>query len=198
MKILNFLYKIVFLVLFTFLALLVDAQTKYQLLPKQSEIKVEGTSTIHDWHMLGKDPLSKFIAEVEETQINVNNLSFQLKAENILSDNSIMDNKAHKSLKADDHPNIEFSSLSNLTLLKHENIFKTTVKGKIKIAGETKEISFPVDTKIIEDSHLEVTGKMSLDFSDFKIKAPTALMGTVKTGETITISFKLRYKNIKG
>ncbi len=198
MKIINYIKPTFILILFVLFASGVDAQTKYELLPKSSEIKVEGTSTIHDWHMMAEKPISKFNAEIEDSKILVDNLNFQLKAENILSDNSIMDSKAHKSLKSEDHPIIRFMSLSDLTLLKEENIFKTSVKGKIQIAGETKEISFPVETIITEDSQLEVTGKMTLEFGDFKIKAPTALMGTVKTGEAITITFKLRYKNIEG
>lgn len=196
MKTINYLTKAALLLFIVFLTNAVNAQIKYELLPENSEIKIEGTSTVHDWHMSADNPSSSFNAELDDTNIHIDNLSFQLKAENILSHNSIMDNKAHKSLKSEDHPVIKFMSLSDLTLSETENHLKTNVIGKLQIAGVTKDVQIPVETKIIEDSQLEVTGEVSLKFKDFKIKAPTALMGSIKTGESIKISFKLRYQDI--
>jgi hypothetical protein len=41
---------------------------------------------------------------------------------------------------------------------------------------------------------ITIKGSKELNMNDFKIKPPTAMMGTLKTGEQITVSFQLNFQ----
>jgi hypothetical protein len=44
------------------------------------------------------------------------------------------------------------------------------------------------------DKSFTVTGVKKMKMTDYNVKPPTALLGTIKTGNDITISYNLKFK----
>ncbi|MEP1791697.1 YceI family protein, partial [Reichenbachiella sp.] len=60
-------------------------------------------------------------------------------------------------------------------------------KGELLIAGKSNEI--PVRLTINNTSKLSVSGSIKIKMTDYGITPPTAVFGTIKTGDDITIQF---------
>jgi len=167
------------------------AQT-YKLNNSASELKVKGTSSLHDWELNTEEQSGE--AEVENSDdFVIKTLSFSVKAKSLKSGKSGMDKNTYKALKTDKHKTIDFnlSSVSQVEKVS-ENHFKTTVKGDLTISGVKKSISLTLNIKL-EGSKLLIEGEKSLKMTDYGVKPPKALLGTIKTGDAITIVFKSVY-----
>lgn len=64
-------------------------------------------------------------------------------------------------------------------------------KGKLKIHGETKDVTFHYTAKLDGDT-LAVKGSSKVDMTDFGIKTPSYLGVGVKPGIEITVSFQAK------
>ncbi|MEP5936390.1 MAG: YceI family protein, partial [Winogradskyella arenosi] len=67
--------------------------------------------------------------------------------------------------------------------------YKVSVSGKMTIAGVTKTISVDL-TANLQGSNVILEGNKTFKMTDFGIDPPKALLGTIKTGDDITIVFK--------
>jgi polyisoprenoid-binding protein YceI len=72
-----------------------------------------------------------------------------------------------------------------------ENEFNGTATGFLSLAGQTKEIKVPFHGNLLENGKMIVEGKVDLKMSEFKIEPPTAMLGTLKTGDEISIVYSL-------
>lgn len=64
-------------------------------------------------------------------------------------------------------------------------------KGKLKIHGQTKDVSFHYTAKLDGDT-LAVKGSSKVDMTDFGIKAPSYLGVGVKPGIELTVNFQAK------
>lgn len=145
---------------------------------KSVKVAVDGTSPMHDWTMTSS--AAKFSANVSGNTLT--GVSFSMPAKNLKSTKGkMMDNKAHDALKADKAPNITFSAASI-------NVGKSTVSGKLSIAGVTKNVSFPVSVTKSGASYT-ITGTENVKMSEFGMQTP-GFMG-VKTGDAVTIKVNI-------
>ncbi len=169
------------------------AQETYRLTPANSSVVVLGTSSLHDWEMTAKNITANLTVDKDGSAINnIDNVYFAVKSDNIVSENSIMDNKAHDALRAEKYPTISFRMKSVNQLVSAGGKIKGSLTGDVTIAGVSKNITLPFEGTLMGNS-FKVTGSKSLKMSDFNIKPPTAMLGTLKTGDDIKINFKLEF-----
>jgi hypothetical protein len=164
------------------------------LIKNESSITISGTSSLHDWHEKAED----FKIDLELTSGKsflpvISNVLFSCKVTSITSDNSLMTNKTHDAFGAEKYPEILFWSDGQSSLVSSNDGFSTTIKGKLYINGVKKQVSVPVEAQISGDQLL-VRGSKSLNMVDYSIKPPTAILGTLKTGEEVTVTFDLKFK----
>ena len=105
-----------------------------------------------------------------------------------------MDNKAHKALDSDDHPKISFSADATVSATANS---LTKTKGKLQIAGKEKEVELEFTVAEAKDDQFKVSGKIPVKMSDFGIDPPTAMMGTLKTGDEVFIHFDIVLQNMQ-
>lgn len=171
------------------------AQVSYEENESNSKVMVTGTSSIHDWEMAVKDYDCLVSASADENQqISIESIKFSCFAESITSDNKIMDNKAHKALDSDDHPKISFSSNGTISATPKS---ATKTKGKLQIAGKEKEVELEFSVDEAQNDQFTVSGKIPVKMSDFGIDPPTAMMGTLKTGDEVVIHFDIVLQNMQ-
>ena len=63
-------------------------------------------------------------------------------------------------------------------------------KGSLNIAGVTRPVDMMVKVLIRGNRKLIFEGSQTIKMSDFDIAPPTALFGTLKTGNEVAINFK--------
>jgi polyisoprenoid-binding protein YceI len=169
-----------------------SAQEHYNLIKADQHFVVKGTSTLHDWHMETTDGQGECVLTQTNGVMNIQKAEVKFKAEGLESGKNGMDKNAYKALKTDDFPWIEFK----LSAFEAKPEGKGLVKGNLTIAGFTKPITFDVET-VQGTDQITVSGSSAFKLTDFKVDPPTALLGTIKTGDDVTVEFKLTFKNQK-
>jgi len=165
------------------------AQDQYKLAGKP-ELKVKGTSTLHDWEMTSAQAQGTAEMILEGATLkNVKAASVTLKTASVKSGTAKMDEIAHESLKANKFQDIVFT----LTSFRALDNNRAQVVGNLTIAGTTKPVSFYVETST-KSGTVQLAGEANIKFTDFGIKPPTALLGTVKTGNELKLSFKASFQ----
>lgn len=164
------------------------AQKSYAL-DSKSTFSVAGTSTLHDWEMKsasGTGTATLNIANGKLTDIDA--LTVTLLAESVKSEKKSMDKVAYETLKTDKNKNIKY------VLKSAEKVNETTweLTGTYTIAGVSKVYKTSVKTTVTKDG-LNLQGTNKITFTDFGMKSPTAMLGTIKTGQDLTIKFNLTF-----
>jgi polyisoprenoid-binding protein YceI len=63
--------------------------------------------------------------------------------------------------------------------------------GSLTIAGTEKTVNMDVVTKRLTDGSLRADGELALKMTDFGVKPPTALLGTLRTHDDVKVKFQL-------
>lgn len=159
-------------------------------LDAKPQLKISGTSSLHDWDMVSETATGKLLAVVEGNKLTtISSLVVEMPAESIKSGKGGMDKNAYKALKTNQFKTVRFDLKS--ATKNADGIWSFT--GTFAIAGVTKSVSLKIkETTTGSQSVFE--GSYSFKLTDYKITPPTALMGTVKTGDDVKISFILKFK----
>jgi polyisoprenoid-binding protein YceI len=167
-------------------------QSPYKLVPS-SQIKVLGTSNLHDWTMLSTsfNCEGSFIVKNNQLQ-DLSALSFVLPVKSLKSKEDLMDTRAYKALKAAAYSKITFK-LTQATVLSQQKIIKAT--GNLTIAGVTNQVMLQTNYVLNADESITCKGSKTIKMGDYGIKAPSFMMGALKTGDEVTIDIQLKFKN---
>ncbi len=161
------------------------SQTQFILNKASSSLSILGTSSIHDWESNVEDFDIEILANTAE-DFNINSLTFTADVASIKSGKRIMDRKTRGALKHGDYPTISFS----FTELISTTPDSVQVLGMLSMAGVEQEISITGAVQST-DTFLTISGEKMLVMSDYGIDPPTAMMGSLKTGDEVTIKFNL-------
>ncbi len=166
---------------------------KYTNTQSGNELVVQGTSSLHDWEMKAEVYQCTIEVNWAADQLQFSKVNLAVKATGITEGNKVMEKKAHGALKADEFPNIKFQLTSPFEAPLNDEHFSGVAQGNLTIAGTTKNVVVDFTGKILSTDQFEISGSRKLKMSDFNISPPTAMMGTLKTGDEITISFHIKY-----
>lgn len=165
--------------------------THYRPLP--SKVTVQGTSTLHDWHVestriegrvaVAEGFLAGDAAEAPTVEVSIPVAS-------LASGKKRMDELMHQALDARRHPTIDYRLTA--ATVKGGAGGRTTLatRGRLTIAGETREVPMEVEVARQADGRLLVRGSVPLTMTEFGIEPPTAMLGTIKTGDRVTVAFE--------
>jgi len=172
-----------------------QAQTNYQ--SNNGQITVKGTSTLHDWDMKSSRGQTKATFALNGDQVSsITALSFTIAVESLKSDKNGLDKNAYKALNTDKHKQISFTMTSGTITPAAGNKFKVTATGNLNISGNSKRVTLTGDGQYNPaDKSITVTGSTSFKMSEFQVKPPVLMMGTIKTGDDITIDYQVKLIN---
>jgi polyisoprenoid-binding protein YceI len=165
---------------------------EYALSNGGSTCTVAGTSTLHDWTLDAEELTGKASIGLKDGKVdNIDKLNFEVKVESLKSHKSGMDKNTYKALKSDQYPKIsyEFARVISIMDTKDGQLIKTG--GKLTIAGSTKSVYLDVIAKT--NDGISFTGSTTFKMAEYGVEPPVALMGTVKTGDEVTIKFNVEY-----
>lgn len=189
----KFIFKSLIIIFLIQSGLDVNAQNLYMANLQKSDLVVKGSSTLHDWQM----DTEKFDCVVKALNDNnkliIQKVNFSCNSTSLKSENSMMDKKAWDALKSDDFKTIQFESNEPNEFLLHDKKIQGKIVGELVLSGETRKLILPFNGEMDETGNVKLTGEVSVKMSEFGIKPPTALMGSIKTGDEITIVYDLNF-----
>jgi len=163
-----------------------------------ADVKVLGTSNVHDWSMEDKDVTctAKFTYAAGKTSMpnGLNGFGFTFPVHSLKSGKSGMDSKAYDAMKAKTSGNIVFAASSSTVTPGSGGQFSVKSNGSLTIAGVTKPVVLTAACVVKADGSISCTGTNKLLMSDYQIKPPTYMLGALKTGNALTIDFTMIVK----
>ena len=172
----------------------IQAQEVAKLLPDKSSITISGTSTVHDWEeQVGKFNVNLTLDFQDNKVTNIRNVDMIVHSASIESDYSLMTSKTLDALRAEKHPKIVFDmiSIEKLTTLDHK--FSGVLTGNLSMAGVTRRVRVEF-TGSNGGNIITIKGSKEINMADFNIRPPTAMLGALKTGENVVVSFVLHFQ----
>ncbi|MBC7778222.1 MAG: YceI family protein [Phycisphaerae bacterium] len=159
-------------------------------------LAIKGTSNLHDWQSNANEVRANGSVTITAGVLkSIQALSVEIPVKTIKSTKgSIMDNKTYDALNANSNPNITYK-LEKVTALNYRaGSYDINATGNLTIAGTTNKIDMYVQGSLSGDGSIIFKGSKKLKMTDYKIKPPTALMGTMTTGDEVEIVFQVTLK----
>jgi polyisoprenoid-binding protein YceI len=166
---------------------------KYSTNQANSSMEIEGTSTLHDWLMKAEDLQGSLDVEIYENEIEINELKLVVPVQSLKSGKGLMDANAYKALKEPVYPTITYELIRVNAINKlSEGLYNITTVGDLKVAGKTRRLIIPLKAQVLDEG-IELSGAIAFTMSSFHVEAPSFMMGTISTGDKITIKFSINY-----
>ena len=154
-----------------------------------SRLWVEGTSTIHDW-TCEASTLDGSLSVVTADAPQVSDVTVAVPVESLECKNGTMNRKAKKALGADDHPQITFElTTASVSTEVAEGDFAVDATGTLTIAGTTKTTELTAQGYRLENGQMRFKGSYPMQMTDFGVDPPSAMLGTLKTGDEVVVHF---------
>ena len=170
--------------------------TSYQSIPATSNVKVIGSSNLHDWIMENNHLTADVAFTFKDNKLNdMTALNLTMKVKELKSKEDLLNSRAYKAMNADKYTTINFKLSSASATPLSNGHFAIKAYGKLEIAGTTKDIILYADAVQNSDKTINCVGSEKLKMSDYGIKPPTFMFGALKVVDDITISFNIKFKN---
>jgi YceI-like domain len=159
-----------------------------------ADVKVLGTSNLHNWSMEDKDVACsvQFTYGAGKTlPVSLAAFTFSFPVHNLKSGSSGMDSKAYDAMKAKNSGNIVFTASSSTVTPGGAGQFSVKSNGSLTIAGVSKSVVLTAACVVKADGSITCTGTDKLLMTDYQIKPPTYMLGTLRTGNSLTIDFTM-------
>jgi len=165
-----------------------------------SKLTVAGGSNVHDWHCSGSTfetaivmDATSLIRPLGEVAKPIMKVVVNIPTKSIKCGKDKMDENMYKALKADAFPTIKYE-LTSYKLDPSKTTatsFVALTEGELTVAGTTATVKIPVAATRTESGQFVGDGTLQMLMTDVGIKPPTALLGTMRTKNEITISFQV-------
>ena len=167
-----------------------DALAQETIQLKTFSLKVQGTSTLHEWESNVEQLDCKGSFTVSNNSLTeIRNVVINIPVTSIKSPKGkLMDNKTYDAFHFEKNPRITFL----MTGCKiEEGKGQLSATGSLSMAGVTRPIDLILNYKVLPGAELRITGSKKLSMSDFKMEPPTAMMGTIKVGDEVVVILDL-------
>jgi polyisoprenoid-binding protein YceI len=184
-------YKWLLIVLVAVAPYTVLAQTELGIV--SHTMTISGTSNMHDWTADVEKVTGTIKAKVENGKIvDIQDVAISIDAQSLKSSGgSIMNSKMNDALNSKKNPKISFKLTKVDKITENAGSFRVSAMGVLSIAGANQNVSLDVIGRLLPNGSIEFTGIKKLKMTDFKVEPPTAMFGAMKTGDEVTLTFKV-------
>lgn len=176
---------------------MVAPRTPQVVVMPESQLWAEGTSSVraYECHATKIDSQIGLASEpgagVEELGRAVNAVSLDIPLESFDCRNGQMNGHMRGALKAKEHPVISYRMTSHEDAVTPEGALAVTLHGTLSIAGQEKEIT--ILATVAQDSigRYRVSGSHELDMTEWGVKPPRLMFGTLKVHDKVIVRFEL-------
>src|SRR5580704_1517001 len=166
------------------------------ILSRNYEVTIDGTSNLRNWQEKVGDVTGDLTAVVNgDGSVDLSLIRIRMKVLSIKSDmGRAMDNKTYEALKAVAYPEILFTVSAPTRLVQvRDGQTAILVKGELALAGVCKPVTMLMTTFDIRQGILSFEGSQRIKLTDYGVKPPSALFGTMRAGPEITIRFNTNF-----
>ncbi|NWF83520.1 MAG: YceI family protein [Bryobacteraceae bacterium] len=174
-----------------------------------SKVRMDGTSSIHDWYVEGAiirgtfevepefltDKTLKSVKSLTTTEVNPK-VELAIPVRSLKSSGGQkMDEIMQEAMNAKEHKDITYK-LKEMVVKGEVPASGTPVKfdtkGELTVNGVTQPCNMEVTMERVDDSRVKFIGTQKLKMTDFKITppAPSLAGGAITTGDDITVKFE--------
>ncbi len=173
------------------LPVILAAQTTYRI--KSHEIRIEGTSNIQSWTADVEKVSGSFSFSLENGKVTeLHEASLRVESGSIIgSEGRMMNNKIYDALDIKQHPTITFTLREVLSLAENPGTTRISTRGVLTVAGVSRLISLHTIGRVLPNGDLEFSGTHKVKMSDHSVSPPTAMLGALRTGDEVTLNFKI-------
>lgn len=171
-----------------------DAVAQETIEVKSYSLKVQGTSSLHDWESNVEVLDCKGAFTVSNNSLSeIRNIAVNIPVTSIKSPKGkLMDNKTYDAFHFEKNPWITFL-MTGCKIEQSKGLL--SVSGSLSMAGVTRPIDLILNYKVLPGGQLHITGSKKLAMTDFKMEPPTAMMGTIKVGDEVVVTLDLTLTN---
>lgn len=165
-----------------------------------SEISFTGTSSLHGFTckttqfdaQLSVDP--EYATNLADLARPIGAVNVTIPVRGLNCGNKGLEKNMLKALKADQNATITFrlDTYEVDAASRTADAFTAQAVGSLKIAGRERPIQLQVRGERHPDGAVRARGERDMLMSDFGIRPPTMMLGTVKTGDRIVVKFNLQ------
>jgi hypothetical protein len=169
-----------------------------------SVLWIEGTSTVHDWESRTTQPAVKLLRDAPAADpADVAALDAWLRGGNLRGlelgvplatmhsqKGSTLDKNLLKALKADKNPEITFNLTQARVGEPSGDSIRVSADGTLRVAGRERPIT--VTGRLVRsEAGVWLNGSHGLRMSEYDVKPPTMMMGTIRVRDSVSVHFKL-------
>lgn len=170
---------------------------KLQLEPG-TELSISGTSTVHgftcktskiDATLVVDRGYTKDLTKIARPIVNVR---VEIPVKSLDCGNGKMNSNMYKTLNADKNPTIVYA-LSGYDLMNGTaSSFGAKTTGTLTISGKENAAAMQISAERVEGTKAVAKGDYAIKLTDFGIKPPSFMLGTLRVGNEIKIKFSLK------
>ncbi len=132
----------------------------------------------------------------ENEKLSFDNTKLKINVRNLDCGANAINRDLQETLQAKSFPYItiklkEATNINGARTVKKNQWAKFEATTEITLCCVTKTVHIPVIIRKTSDNKFQIKGSTSLEFRDFDLEPPTAMMGLIKVKETLDISFDL-------
>ena len=167
----------------------------------ESRLWIAGTSTVRSFQCQASTFEAKIesapngaVAAVLAGEKAVSNVTVTVPVEQIDCKNGTMNEHMRKALKASQNPTVTFK-VTTYDLARANDVVDVTLNGTLTIGGVEKPVTINAQAKPGENGTLLVSGTREVRMTEFGLKPPTLMLGTMKVDERIKVGFDVVLKD---
>ena len=160
----------------------------------QNYIVKEGTASFK-----AKMPLNSYIGKSDDLQGTIGfkdgTLTFSVPVKSIKTDNEKRDGHMYDLVKAEKKPNVVFEGKFMDDFNFEEKATQTlNAKGDFTLAGVTREITIPIELKLVSEDTIQLTASWSLLITDYNLERPSLVFIKVNDKHDLSVDAILTKK----
>lgn len=159
--------------------------------PKTFSMTISGTTNVHNFK--SKVTVASGQMVIGESK-KVQSLTVVIPVKGIKSGESLMDKKTYETFNEPKYPEIIFKMTDVDNLQVAGSQVTANVSGNLSMNGVTRKIVLRATGKMIKPGTYEFTGSIPVKMTDFKMSPPTAMLGMMKVGDTVTLSYSVIFE----
>ncbi|HZI16748.1 MAG TPA: YceI family protein [Myxococcus sp.] len=166
-----------------------------------AELVIDGKSTVRDFSCRASK-LSALLAPgtpgtslaLEQLAGAVGEVQLEVPVKALDCANDTMNEHMLEALKADKYPTIRLRVTGYEVGAVEEGLAPLKLKGELTLAGITRPVTLVASARPAADGGLQVEGRYLLKMTDWGVKPPSLMLGTMKVREAVLIRFGVALK----
>lgn len=168
------------------------AQAARYTLDPASTLSVSGSSTVRGWTCTARVLDTTAIAGASTTLADaVRTATIAVPVANLDCGNGTMEGHLRRAMNAEQHPTIRFTLDRYVVAEAAAGRQAVNVYGNLTMNGQTRPVAATIQAVRNEDGSIQATGQVPLDMTEYGVRPPSLMMGTLKVRKDVTIAFDL-------